>query len=408
MKPMVHQDSWLLKILPPAADSPANTPPTVKWERRKKPVNSPNPPRAGATMAHHKGRGIAFGGVHDVEESEEGMDSEFFNFLNAFNIDRNRFFLLTLRRQRAAPAKKAGGNERSTRRGGRGKADEEELLRNLALIEKRLGTTSNENAENADPEDSDSDSDSSDDGKTKVEKPIHWEMPHPRFNAQLAVQDDTLYIYGGTYEKGDREFTFDELWAIDLGKLDGVKEIYRRELEDWQGSEDEDDDEEDEDDEDEYEDEEDSDDEGKAEEAAHSTPATSVAAADEERPTAVEDEDEEDESSTKAKEEEEEDTTPSPRPFESLRQFFSRTSQDWQAVILHKMQYERDAAANPSSVKEIRKRAFDLAEAKWWDAREEIQALEEEQMEAGIGDVVSLDARHGEGGAGKGGAGRRR
>jgi hypothetical protein len=72
------------------------------------------------------------------------------------------------------------------------------------------------------------------------------------------------------------------------------------------------------------------------------------------------------------------------------------------------MQYERDAAANPSSVKEIRKRAFDLAEAKWWDAREEIQALEEEQMEAGIGDVVSLDARHGEGGAGKGGAGRRR
>jgi N-acetylneuraminic acid mutarotase len=435
MKPMVHQDSWLLKILAPAADSPANTAPTIKWERRKKPVNSPNPARAGATMAHHKGRGIAFGGVHDVEESEEGMESEFFNLLNAFNIDRNRFFLLTLRRQRAAAAaaKKGGGNERSHRRGGRGKADEEELLRNLALIEKRLGVNSSINAtgmensqtgEKDDPDDSDSDSDAStsSDGKrtAKVEKPIHWEFPHPRFNAQLAVQDDTLYIYGGTYEKGDREFTFDELWAVDLGKLDGVKEIFRRELEDWQGSEDEDDDDddddEDEDDDDGYEDEDEDDQENSERNHATtaSTPATSVSAAtttDEgpPPPRAEEEEEEEEEEEGAKSKDDAEDTLPSPRPFESLRQFFSRTSQDWQAVILTKMQYERDAAANPSSVKEIRKRAFDLAEARWWDAREEIAGLEEEQMEAGIGDVVALEARgEGDGGGSKGGAGRRR
>ena len=66
-----------------------------------------------------------------------------------------------------------------------------------------------------------------------------WEMPHPRFNGQLTVQDDVLYIYGGTFERGDREFTFDEMWSIDLGKLDGVREIFRRDLEDWQASEDE-------------------------------------------------------------------------------------------------------------------------------------------------------------------------
>ena len=32
-------------------------------------------------MAHHRGRGILFGGVHDVEDSEEGIDSEFFDQL---------------------------------------------------------------------------------------------------------------------------------------------------------------------------------------------------------------------------------------------------------------------------------------------------------------------------------------
>lgn len=97
MKPVVHQDTWFLRITPPPPEAATNTLPTVRWEKRKKPVNSPNPARAGATMVHHKGRGIAFGGVHDVEEDEEGMDSEFFNQLSAFNmyvrVQRDRFTL---------------------------------------------------------------------------------------------------------------------------------------------------------------------------------------------------------------------------------------------------------------------------------------------------------------------------
>src|SRR5205085_789738 len=72
-----------------------------------------------------------------------------------------------------------------------------------------------------------------------------WEMPLARHGAQLTVQDDVLYIYGGTFEKGDREFTFDEMWTIDLGKLDGVKEMFRRELENWDASDEEESDEED-------------------------------------------------------------------------------------------------------------------------------------------------------------------
>jgi hypothetical protein len=102
-------------------------------------------------------------------------------------------------------------------------------------------------------------------GKVTREMPVRMEFPHPRFNALLAVQDDVLYIYGGTFEKGDREFTFDDMYAIDLGKMDGCKEVFSRPVEDWivsvagiwggvslltmaQVSDDEDEDEEDEDD----------------------------------------------------------------------------------------------------------------------------------------------------------------
>ena len=57
-------------------------------------------------------------------------------------------------------------------------------------------------------------------------------------------------------------------------------------------------------------------------------------------------------------------------------------------------------------VKEIKTKAFEMSEEKWWDCREEITALEDEQEAAGIGEVVSLADKGS--GAATGGAGRRR
>lgn len=391
MKPIVHQDTWFLRITPPASDAPANTLPTVRWERRKKPVNSPNPPRAGATMAYHKGRGIAFGGVHDVELSDEGIDSEFFNQLYAYNIDRNRFFQLSLRKPRTSAKKIAAAAERSRR--GRGKADEEELLRNLALIENKGSIDPDDDVAQHPSQPTD---DATEDTEGKVEKPILFEFPHPRFNSQLTVQDDVLYLFGGTYEKGDREYTFDEMWAVDLGRLDGVKEVFKREIEDWQGSDDEEEDDEDDEDEGDYSD-------TDSDEENTSTPATSVAATEDTTRTNP-DADAEPED-TKPDAEEPKDTLPQPRPFETLRAFFERTSHDWQNHLLHLQSFSSSREELASGVKEIRKKAFEIAERRWWDMREEVQVLEDEQEEAGIGEVVALEAR-GEGAGG--GAGRRR
>ena len=371
LKPMVHQDTWFLRLTPPPEDAPTGTPPSMRWERRKRPANAPNPLRAGATMAYHKGRGILFGGVHDVEESEEGIDSEFFSDLFIWNIDRNRFFPQSLRRPKAGTKKQV----QASRCRDRGKADEEELLRNLAALETKGSAAS------ADYIDMEVNVGQQDDPEVKKEVPVKFEMPHPRFNAQLSVQDDMLYIFGGTFEKKDVEITFSDLYSIDLGKLDGVRELHYVEPVNWNATiEDSDEDMDDEEDS-----EVDTDEEDRMtidSPIIEAPPSDSFSVAE----TIVEEE-----SELKAQA----DSRPFPRPFESLRDFFARTSEDWQQLVL------ANRKAGNQTVKELRKLAFSQAEERWWDAREEIMALEDEQEAAGIGEVVNISDRNAEAGAGR-------
>jgi hypothetical protein len=372
LKPKVHEDTWFLRITPPSSDAPSTTLPTVSWERRKRPANPPNPPRAGATMAFHKGRGILFGGVHDVEESEEGIDSEFFNQLFVWNIERNRYMPLTLRRPKANAGKKAAQQSNLNRRQ-RGQADEEELLANLKALEERAGgTTMDESFELIKKEELEEEIE-------RPEKPRLYEFPHPRFNATLAVQSDTLYIYGGTFEKGDREFTFDELWSVNLNHLDGVQEIFKRDLEDWLGSDEEADSEDEDDEDDDWSEVEDE------ESKTDPTPASTAPTTPLTVPTPVEEDigtTEEISALT--------DTLPHPRPFEALRDFYARTGEQWQTIVVEEILAKTGAKGTEKSPKEIKKAAFEQAEEKWWDCREEIRSLEDEQEAAGIGEVVSL------------------
>lgn len=402
LKPMVHQDCFFLRIIQPPSEAAPNALPTVRWERRKKPANVPNPPRAGATMAYHKGRGILFGGVHDVEESEEGIDSEFFNALFAWNIERNRYFPLALRKVRAR--KQQVENTRGGRRG-RGQANEDELLRNLAALQTGKSLADADDMELDKPKGEETESD-------LPAKEVLMEFPHPRFNAQLTVQDDVLYVYGGTFEKGDREFTFDEMYAVDLGKLDGVKEIFRREPENWLGSDDE---ESDEDEDDEYSDEEDDEDEDgdvkmadekslyteskrKSKKDKAAVGEDTVSEASTPAPSTFDDTPDDSTEATAP-----EDNLPHPRPFESRRDFFQRTGNEWQEVLMQALRW-KSIQPESLSVKEIKTRAFEMSEEKWWDCREEITALEDEQEAAGIGEVVTLADR----GEATGGVGRRR
>jgi hypothetical protein len=269
----------------------------------------------------------------------------------------------------------------------RGKADEEELLANLKALELKAGAATAD----MDGENTKKDADEEEEVE-RLEKPRIFEFPHPRFNAALAVQGDNLYIYGGTFEKGDREFTFDELWSVNLNHLDGVTEIFKRDLEDWQGSEDEADSEDDEEDSDDDWDDED--------ESTLASPTSTTHTSITDSPTVVPSKDTAEDLGDQEEISALTDTLPHPRPFESLRDFYARTSDAWQNVVIDDLDHK--GKASEKSPKEIKKLAFERAEEKWWDCREEIRALEDEQEAAGIGEVVSLADKEGAG------AGRRR
>lgn len=344
-KGKVHVDSWLLKMKPDLKG--------VRWERRKRGGYAPSP-RVGCSMVHHRGRGILFGGVYDTDETEESLSSTFFNSLYAYQIEQNKWFALTLR----APRKKQAVQQ-SNKVEDRHADLENELAE---ILGKKLGL------DNDGENDAENNADKSREqtpvpDEDKREYPVVPNLPHPRFNAATAVVDDNLFIFGGVWENGDNEYTLDSFYSVNLGRLDGLKVYWEdlRELEEEAAaSSDEDDEGDDYDDENE-----------------------------EELP--VEDEEEEEPEEEEEEEEEEPAGTPDPRPwlphpkaFETLRAFYVRTAD---AFVEWAFSQDKDARG-----KDLKRIAFELAEDRWWERREDVRAQEDQYEElGGVADVVERD-----------------
>jgi len=205
------------------------------------------------------------------------------------------------------------------------------------------------------------------------------------------------------------------MYAIDLGKLDGVKQIFHREPDNWLGSDDEDSEEEDgSDEDDEGEDEDEEDEEGDVKMSDEKPLHTESTRKSKRKDTVVAPGDEASEMASMASTFDDtpddatsttspDDSFPHPRPFESRRDFFQRTGNEWQEALMASLRW-KGIQPETLSVKEIKTRAFEMSEEKWWDCREEITALEDEQEAAGIGEVVTLADRA----EASGGVGRRR
>ncbi|KAG9308086.1 hypothetical protein JVU11DRAFT_12599 [Chiua virens] len=184
---VILDDTWLLKM---TLDPALPTPLALKWERRKT-VSSTHMPtaHAGCRMALWlaKSTGVMFGWVTDEERVEEGLESAFWNDLYGYQLGGNgRWIAMHLKR----PKKKGGGKKKQPKRGG---------------VTSTLATQPNPEPEH------DDDAGPDDPNSTR---------PMPRYNAMLAVLRNTLYIYGGIFELGTREYTLDDFYTLQLDKLD--------------------------------------------------------------------------------------------------------------------------------------------------------------------------------------------
>ena len=55
-------------------------------------------------------------------------------------------------------------------------------------------------------------------------------MPSPRMNALMVVKNNQLFLYGGIYEDGDKQYTLSDFYSLDLHKLDEWHIIIKNDL----------------------------------------------------------------------------------------------------------------------------------------------------------------------------------
>lgn len=87
---MMHTDHWVLKLAPELK---------FKWEKKKKIGGLVPGPRSGGTMVYHKEKGFMFGGVSDILEDEERIESVMHADMFQFNLDQNKFYPINMKKK---------------------------------------------------------------------------------------------------------------------------------------------------------------------------------------------------------------------------------------------------------------------------------------------------------------------
>ena len=228
-------DTWFLKM---------DVEPTkIKWERRKKVGYAPTI-RSGVQMAlwQAKGIGVMFGGVHDSYDDDEDLTSSFYNDLFGYQTAGNgRWISMALKRPKKKPTRKAVRKQvkavEDDHQGAAADNSEHEESGEDDAMDGDIGDAvhklTNGISKTALPEGQTAPTQDEDD-------PDHPDktIPIARYNAMMAVQRNTLYIYGGIVEAQNREFTLDDFYSLQLDKLDRftcLKECNIAELE-WKES----------------------------------------------------------------------------------------------------------------------------------------------------------------------------
>jgi hypothetical protein len=314
-------------------------------------------------MVAHKRALVTFGGVED-DETEEDLESVFYNDMFGFSFDRKKWYPMTIRkrktkqfgrRRRKSEATVApvvqSNNDRST-------AGDDAVL-DFAPVDTQPSSHIEGSAMEDDAEEEDEDDDGEIDAAAMEEALKKEEeeesVPCGRFNACVAVQRNTLYIAGGVVEHRDKDVTLDDMWSVDLNKLDEFRLV--KPLSDqieWVESENEDD--EDDDYDEEADGQEEENDEGDDEESSvekNLLRRNQRRARLQERVAETED-------------------AMMPRVFETLKDYHERTKAHWIGEV-HE--------ALGESGKGLRRVAFEWAYKRYWELKPTLRELEELEEE---------------------------
>ncbi|XP_051830766.1 kelch domain-containing protein 4 isoform X1 [Antechinus flavipes] len=216
-KGTLHSDMFLLKCEEGKEED--------KWMwTRVSPSGVKPTPRSGFSVAMApSGRTLLFGGVCD-EEEEESIEGDFFNDLYFYDITKNRWFTGQLKGPKAEKKKRrrgkkpepesaeSQGEEAAATQGPREEIREVVAEDGTVMTIKQVIPVSVASAASESEEE-----EASDEAGSPVVEPC------ARSNAMLAVKQGMLYVYGGMFEAGDRQFTLNDFYCLDLHKMEEWK-----------------------------------------------------------------------------------------------------------------------------------------------------------------------------------------
>ncbi|XP_072492380.1 kelch domain-containing protein 4 isoform X3 [Notamacropus eugenii] len=214
----LHSDMFLLKCEEGKEED--------KWSwTRVNPSGVKPTPRSGFSVAMApNGRTLLFGGVSD-EEEEESIEGDFFNDLYFYDISKNRWFAGQLKGPKAEKRKRRRGRkpeseivENQEREEANPLEPKEEIKEVVAedgtvMTIKQVIPVPGTSAMS----ESEEEEEASEEGNSPLVE------PSARSNAMLAVKQGMLYVYGGMFEAGDRQFTLNDLYCLDLHKMEEWK-----------------------------------------------------------------------------------------------------------------------------------------------------------------------------------------
>lgn len=185
-------------------------------------VSGAPPPRAGVAGAANvvADRAYVFGGVSDVEETDEELRGEMSDDLLLLELDTARWHHVTLKTERQT--------RRDTEDPGSVDMEEGEQKEAMTVVTDEVFTMKLGGAAptpNTLPH-----------SAANEESPPR-SGPGPRMSAMLVVHRSVLYVYGGVLEKDEKQFYLGDMYSLDLHKLNEWKTMIRQPaLPDWLGS----------------------------------------------------------------------------------------------------------------------------------------------------------------------------
>ncbi|XP_014206209.1 kelch domain-containing protein 4 [Copidosoma floridanum] len=223
----VHTDMFLL-----SPEKNDQTGLKWKWTIVKQSGITVSPRCSASAILVQPGTAYMFGGVYDEEENEEELQGTFFNDLIALNLNdlKLQWHTVTLSGKNNSTTKrrrrKAKDNENEEENDEeKDEEEDEDMAESVEVVPKTVITdddgiftvtigpapTANKIVNK--------------DGTT-----VNIFMPSPRINPGLAVKHNILYLYGGMYEEGDKQYTLSDFYSLDCKKLDEWVKILQDDL----------------------------------------------------------------------------------------------------------------------------------------------------------------------------------